>query len=586
MFDLAIVGSGFGGSLTALVARKLGLDVVLLERGTHPRFAIGESSTPMSNILIESIARDFDLPRLAPLSRYGTWKKTYPEIGVGPKRGFSFYGHALDRPFTARADRRDQLLAEASPHHDVADTHWYRPDLDHFLVREAAAAGVEYVDRVELDSFELRGASIDLSHGTGSRFARETCSGLAPGKRSGRRPGTSSELALGRSSGPLHATDPRPGRGTGSGSALGTVCRLSGTRGGAPFAVDARFVIDASGPRGFFHRLLRLPAARFEGFPDTQALLTHFTGVHRWQDVKPGVDDGEPPYPVDDAALHHIFDGGWMYVLRFDNGITSAGFALEDRLAKELRLGDGAEAWPRILERLPSIRAQFADATPVEPWMHMPRIAFRTSVAGGPGWTMLPSAAASIDPLFSTGLPLTLLGIERIGRAIRDAWGTPEFEPRMRAHERDTLFEADAAASLVGAAYRSFGAFPAFVGIASCYLASVSFAEVCFRLGDRERARGFLACRDELYVSHFAGIAADASRLARGNGVASDALASFDARVARAVEPINVAGFCDPDRRGWYPVSFQALIDASSKLGRTREEVRAFLVAQGMSRWL
>lgn len=574
MFDLAIVGSGFGGSLTALVARRLGLDVILLERGTHPRFAIGESSTPMSNILIETIARDFDLPRLAPFSRYGTWKKAHPEIGVGPKRGFSFYGHTLDRPFTARSDRRDQLLAEASPHHDVADTHWYRPDLDHFLVREAVAAGVEYVDRVELDSFEHRGESSKLSRERSSAIAGGTSPEFASFEHRRESPSLSGRTSSGIA-----------GR-TRSGFAGGTSCKISGTRAGVPFATEARFVVDASGPRGFFHRLMRLPAARFEGFPDTQALLTHFIGVHRWQDVKPGVDDGQPPYPLDDAALHHVFDGGWMYVLRFDNGITSAGFALEDRLAEELRLADGAEAWPRILERLPSIRAQFADATPVEPWRHMSGIAFRASVAGGPGWTMLPSAAASIDPLFSTGLPLTLLGIDRVGRAIRDAWGTPEFEPRMRAHEHDTLFEADAAASLVGAAYRSFRAFPAFAGIASCYLASVSFAEVCYRLGDRARAHGFLACRDERYVRELAGIEEDAARLAKADEAAPAEWAAFHERVARGVEPLNVAGFCDPERRGWYPVSFQALIDASSKLGRTREEIRAFLVTQGMARWM
>jgi FADH2 O2-dependent halogenase len=308
MFDLAIVGSGFGGSLTALVARRLGLDVILLERGTHPRFAIGESSTPMSNILVEQIARDFDLPRLAPFARYGTWKKAHPEVGVGPKRGFSFYGHALDRAFGARADRSDQLLAEASPHHDVADTHWYRPDLDHFLVREAVAAGVEYVDPVDLDACD-RGAegSEALRHarGSGVRGARAL-------RRRRQRP--------------------------------------------------ARLLPPAPAP----------PESSFAGFPATQALFTHFTGVRLWQDVKPGVDDGAPPYPVDDAALHHLFDGGWMWVLRFDNGITSAGFALEDRLADDLRLADGAEAFPRVLERLPSIREQFAGATAVEPWRRIP----------------------------------------------------------------------------------------------------------------------------------------------------------------------------------------------------------------------
>ena len=50
--DVAIVGAGFAGALTALALRRCGRSVVLLERGRHPRFAIGESSTPLANLLI------------------------------------------------------------------------------------------------------------------------------------------------------------------------------------------------------------------------------------------------------------------------------------------------------------------------------------------------------------------------------------------------------------------------------------------------------------------------------------------------------------------------------------------------------
>ena len=39
--QVAIVGSGFAGSLLARILATLGYDVVLLERGRHPRFAIG-----------------------------------------------------------------------------------------------------------------------------------------------------------------------------------------------------------------------------------------------------------------------------------------------------------------------------------------------------------------------------------------------------------------------------------------------------------------------------------------------------------------------------------------------------------------
>ena len=36
--DIAVVGSGFGGTLMAMVAQKQGHSVVLVEKGTHPRF--------------------------------------------------------------------------------------------------------------------------------------------------------------------------------------------------------------------------------------------------------------------------------------------------------------------------------------------------------------------------------------------------------------------------------------------------------------------------------------------------------------------------------------------------------------------
>src|SRR6266849_4973931 len=98
MFDLAIIGSGFGGALTAMVARRLG-------RGTHPRFAIGESTSPLTNLLLEQIARRYDLPRLVPLTEYGKWQRTYPEVGCGLKRGFSFYAHTAGEPFSRREDR-------------------------------------------------------------------------------------------------------------------------------------------------------------------------------------------------------------------------------------------------------------------------------------------------------------------------------------------------------------------------------------------------------------------------------------------------------------------------------------------------
>ena len=41
-----VIGAGFSGSLLSAILARHGKQVTLIDRGEHPRFAIGESSTP------------------------------------------------------------------------------------------------------------------------------------------------------------------------------------------------------------------------------------------------------------------------------------------------------------------------------------------------------------------------------------------------------------------------------------------------------------------------------------------------------------------------------------------------------------
>src|SRR3954469_9413926 len=74
--DIAVIGSGFAGSLIAMIARAQGRSVVLLEKGKHPRFAIGESSTPLANLILEELCERYGLDAVRPLTKWGTWQKT------------------------------------------------------------------------------------------------------------------------------------------------------------------------------------------------------------------------------------------------------------------------------------------------------------------------------------------------------------------------------------------------------------------------------------------------------------------------------------------------------------------------------
>ena len=518
---MAVVGSGFGGSLTAMIARRLGRSVILLERGRHPRFAIGESSTPLANLLLEELARRYDLARLLPLAKWGSWQKAYPQIACGLKRGFTFYHHQFERPFLNDSERHDQLLVAASPRDVIADTHWYRADFDHFLVREAQALGVVYLDQTKLETVGFNSKSV----------------------------------------------------------------ALEGERGGKRVSVRARFIVDASGPRGFLHRALRLPEAPFEDFPATQALYSHFTDVKRWDDlvadsVMPPAAE-QPPYPVDDAAVHHVFAGGWVWILRFNNGITSAGVAATDGLADALRFAEGEAAWNRLLERLPSLRELFTDATSQWPFVHAPRLSFRSATVVGPRWALLPSAAGVVDPLLSTGFPLTLQGIARLAVVLEADLDSPRLEERLNQYARQTFQELDVAAKLVSALYTSMNDFPLFTALSLLYFAAASFTETARRLHRPDLTGSFLLNDHPDFSPRLHSCCDRVLRAFSHGGGTAAAHASLIDDIYRAIEPFDVAGLCDRGRRNWHPVAARDLLNASGKLGVGRAEIRQLLARCG-----
>lgn len=507
--DLAIVGSAFGGSLLALIARRLGLTVVLVERDRHPKFAIGESSTPLANLLLEELATRYDLPRLLPLCKWGPWQRAYPEIGCGLKRGFSFYHHRSGVTWSSGPDRENELLVAASPNDEIADTHWYRPDFDHFLAREAQAAGATYLDETALDSAEFN------ENGA----------------------------------------------------------MLAGQRNGEPIQIQAGFVVDASGPRGFLWRQLGLGERPLPTFPARQALFSHFRGVKRWDAGHP--TEEAPPFPPDDTALHHVFDGGWMWVLRFNHGITSAGVSVTDELATELNLAEGEAAWVRLLQRLPSVAEQFAEAIPTRKFIHAPRLAFRSAEIAGERWALLPSAAGFVDPLFSTGFTLTLLGIERLA-ALLGRPGIPSREA-LADYARETDADLVAASRLVAAQHASLGRPELFNLLAMLYFAAVTFAETARRLDKPAAANGFLLRRRPGFGDAAFELA---DQVALGSGTPIE---SLRARMGELIAPINVAGLLSGTKRNWYACEAKDLFDAAEKLGATPAEIRDMLRRVGFA---
>ena len=520
--DIVIIGSGFAGSLLARVLAVMGRDVLLLERGTHPRFAIGESTTPLANLSLERLARRYGLDDCMQLAAHGRWLEHFPELRRGVKRGFTYYRHHPGTPFENRGRDSERLLVAASPSPHVADSHWVRADVDHHFVKRAIGAGVDYLDHVALADCAFDGAGV----------------------------------------------------------------RLTGTRAGETFDVRAEFVVDASGPNGFLARQLAIPSDLARVRTHSGVVFSHFEGARLMEEVLPGLPPG--PYPDDWAAVHHLIDEGWMYSLRFDDGVTSAGFALTPRGLASLGVGSGATPaalWSALLARYPTIVAAFGDARPTMPLVFQPRIQHRLTAAAGERWVMLPHAFAFTDPLFSTGIAWSLRAVERLALCFEQAaerQGGPDMA-NLHRYASALAREADQIDVLVAGAYEAMAHFDLFAAHAMIYFTTVSYAETRQRLVTRESPEaawsGFLGVDDECLAHLPEESHRRLRQITKGKSLPGTAerRAEFRGWVEACIAPCNLGGFLDPDRHNLYPLDLDLLVERHALLGLDRDALVAAL---------
>lgn len=507
-FDVVVIGSGFAGSLIAMIARGLGYSVLLLEKGTHPRFVIGESSTPLTNLLLERIALEYNLPRLLPLTKWGTWQREYPQIGCGLKRGFTFFHHQTCKEFVRTPAHENELLVAASPHDGIADTHWYRPDFDHFLVCEAQTLGAEYRENVEVDQIMIEEDYVELA----------------------------------------------------------------GTAGSAQLHVKTGQLIDASGPNGLLKQMLNLPSAKQPDLLPTEGLYTHFKDVPMLESL-PEFQSGLPtPYPQDASAVHHCFDGGWIWVLRFNNGITSAGVSATPELAVELNFREGEAAWNRLLQRFPSIEKAFRGSKSILPFRHHAPLSFRLEQICGKNRLMLPSAAGFVDPLLSTGFPLSLLGILRVAEMLKNR--ETHYVPSLENYCLETFRDIRVVELLLGALFRNLGDAERFRWLSFLYFAPMLFCESVTRLGKRSSTAGFMM-RDEV---KFWGPAEALLKEVIAGGVATEPLKQ---RVSGIIAPFDLGGLLETKRANWYPADSKDLVRNAHKAGVNPAEMQEMLKRVG-----
>jgi len=231
--------------------------------------------------------------------------------------------------------------------------------------------------------------------------------------------------------------------------------RLTLNKDGKTRTIQCNLVADASGHRGFFAQKFNLleDPALFK--TNSRSIFGHFRNVGRLEELY-------PPNPVfrigrDGETQHHCFRGGWIWVIPFDNGVTSVGAMLNPDAYPEQSELQPEEELREICRRFPSVQMQLKTMEAVTPIIRTGRVQFKVKSMVGDGYIMTPHASGFVDALFSTGLAFSASFVSRFIPAFKLAMADNDYSRHRFQPLEDAFFhELKQVDLLVSASYESW----------------------------------------------------------------------------------------------------------------------------------
>ena len=391
-YDTIILGSGIGGATLASILGRHGYKVLMLEKGQHPRFAIGEAAFFRTCLWIWLTGQRYDVPELLHLvSPEAIAEHISPSAGL--KQSFGQAYHRAGEAY--RIEETHNIVTPLA--HFFRDTHFFRQDVDEYLVKTAIHYGVDYRDRTNVTGIAFDDEGVSVTTEAGECFR-------------------------------------------------------------------ARYFVDGAGFRSPLAEQLGLRDQTPRTRTNSRAIFCHFTQVQPFDDTLAGKIPGS--YSLFEGTLHHAFDGGWFWVIPFnntewsENPLCSVGVMLDcDKFPRPEGISAEEEFWQTV-NRYPGIAAHLQGARAARPFVGTDRIQYTARQAAGPRYTLLAHSYGFVDPLYSRGMMWTFENVYALAHRLMDALNDDDFSMH-RFDYLNGLAEAQLqqADQLVHNAYRAMAHF-------------------------------------------------------------------------------------------------------------------------------
>lgn len=377
-YDVVVVGTGMAGGVAALLLSKLGYRTLMVEKGTHPRFALGESSTPVMSKKLRHMGKVYGIPEFEDLSSYDRIMASKSPFLCGPKELFQYFLHEPNQT-SAKFNGEYREIMVQTPE---VDSQFLRSELDKRLVDYAQKYGSDYVDMTELLDAEFN----------------DDCARLKLQKKDGETYEIETKFLI---------------DGTGFRSLLSKKFDLRLPEDQLDTTLRSRCIFTHFETVG-----------RLEDAVESDEMFNKRMTVDRVR-----------------ATQHHCFEGGWYWFIPFDNGVTSVGINLDMDMYPMNDMSAEEEFW-QITRKYPIVNKMLEGHKTLMPYIKTGRLQFRTRYAAGDRWALLPAAAVGVDAYFSTGMGENMIAVHRLVDALHTRmFPSGEFRREHLMHYENSLFK-------------------------------------------------------------------------------------------------------------------------------------------------
>jgi len=169
--------------------------------------------------------------------------------------------------------------------------------------------------------------------------------------------------------------------------------------------IECKYLVDASGQSTFLGRRLgtRVDLPNFRRV----SYFSHFEGVARGA----GVRNGFPTIVM--------MSDGWFWIIPLDDSRTSVGLVVSADQARSMD-APPPDILRLAISRCPLMTRRMATAQPVSETFVAADFSYRCDPLADEGYFLVGDAGAFLDPVFSTGVCLGMMGAERASEALVD----------------------------------------------------------------------------------------------------------------------------------------------------------------------